>query len=226
MNLPQSLQDTINALSNLPGIGTRSAERLAFSLLRNQSGLAQTLGENLTVLQDNVTECPICCNYADNQNINNSGQPKLDPGADHSQLPTPSNCAICQQTNRQENVLCVVESPMDVLALEKTHEYKGVYHVLHGIISPLKKIDVGQIRIEEFFARDLNQFTEIIFALPGTTEAEATALYLIDKLEQHFSKQTEKPNVTRLARGIPSGSDLDYLDIGTLSRAMLDRRVF
>jgi recombination protein RecR len=115
---------------------------------------------------------------------------------------------------------------MDVLALEKTHEYKGVYHVLHGIISPLKKIDTDQIRIKELFARDLNQFTEIIFALPGTTEAEATALYLIDRLEQHFSGLEPKPNITRLARGIPSGSDLDYLDIGTLSRAMVDRREF
>lgn len=222
MQLPSTLQKTIDSLANLPGIGHRSAERLAFSLLRNQSGLAQQLGEHLTLLQDSIIECSVCCNYAENQtkSTQSFATPEL------KNFDATLTCSICQQSNRNQKVLCIVESPMDVLALEKTHEYKGIYHVLHGIISPLKKIDTDQIRIKELFERDLTSLTEIVFALPGTTEAEATCLYLIDQLEQKISLQAHKPNITRLARGIPSGSDLDYLDIGTLSRAMLDRRQF
>lgn len=199
-NLPQSIQRAIDALADLPGIGPRSAERLVFNLLRNESGLDQKLAQAVGALKNEVKECPISFNYCDGD-----------------------YCPLAVSPNRNDAILCVVETPMDLLAVERTHEFKGRYHVLHGALSPLNKIGPEQLRIDELLARvDENpQIEEVVLALSGNTEGDATAYFLIDKLQPLFNGR-----VTRLARGIPTGGDLDYLDAGTLSRAFTDRREF
>ena len=227
--LPSSLQSAIESLSDLPGIGSRSAERLVFNLLRNESGLARKIGEHLVVLKDKIIECDRCCNYTE---LCTEGIPshKINHQADKPRIsnlePQTSLCPICQQSKRNPRLLCIVETPVDLVAIERTHEYKGYYHVLHGIISPLKRIGPDNLRIKELFNRDLSQVEEIILATSASTESEATAMYLADKFEQYFAGSERQPRVSRLARGIPSGGDLDYLDAGTLSRAIMDRRDF
>lgn len=196
--LPEAIQNSIEALSDLPGIGTRSAERLVFSLLKNESGLSEKIGTNLISLGNSIGKCELCGNFC------NSSE---------------THCEICKKHNRDKKVLCIVETPMDLLALEKTHEFKGYYHVLHGVISPLNRVGADELNIPALLKRDLSEVEEIILATSGSTESEATALYLSSKLKNIFPGK-----ISRLARGIPSGSDLDYLDMGTLSRAFLERR--
>lgn len=199
-NLPQAIQTAIEALSDLPGIGSRSAERLVFNLLRNESGLDQKLALAVGALKESVRECPISFNYCDGQ-----------------------YCPLAVSPNRNDNILCIVETPMDLLAIERTSEFKGRYHVLHGILSPLNKIGPDQLRITPLLQRVKNstEIEEVIIALSGNVEGDATAYYLMDKMASIFTGK-----ITRLARGIPTGGDLDYLDTGTLSRALTDRREF
>ena len=196
--LPKSLVDAIEALSDLPGIGARSAERLVFSLLRNESGLDVKIARALGGIRERVKECEVCFHFCEGG----------------------GRCVICENSGREVRQLCIVESPVDLVALERTHEFRGIYHVLHGVISPLNKVGVSDLRIEPLFERvkKLSDLEEIILAMPGNTEGEATAFFLQEKFEGFFGGK-----VTRLARGIPSGGDLDYLDNGTLSRAILDR---
>ena len=199
--LPTSIENAIEALSDLPGIGSRSAERLIFSLLKNESGLSRKIGQSLVDLETTVKRCNICGNYYD---------------------AAQDLCVICQKShNRDVRLLCVVEQPMDTVALEKTHEYKGLYHVLHGVISPLNRVMPEDINIPNLLKRDFTGVEEIVLAASGTIESEATAHYLSEKLPSVFNGK-----ITRLARGIPSGGDLDYLDAGTLTRAILERREF
>lgn len=199
-SLPQSIQTAIDALADLPGIGPRSAERLVFNLLRNESGLDQKLAQAVGALKEAVKECPISFNYCDGE-----------------------YCPLAVSPNRNDRVLCVIETPMDLLAVERTHEFKGRYHVLHGALSPLNKIGPDQLRIAPLLERvqQNTEIEEIVLALSGNTEGDATAYYLTDKITPLFNGK-----VTRLARGIPTGGDLDYLDAGTLSRAFIDRREF
>ena len=196
--LPKSLIEAIESLSDLPGIGTRSAERLVFSLLKNESGLDQKISRAIGNLRENIQECEICFHFCEN-----------------------TRCVICENTGRESRQICVVETPVDLVALERTHEFRGQYHVLHGVISPLNKIQISDLRITQLFerTRSLPNLEEIILAMPGNTEGEATALFIMEQLKTFF-----KGKVTRLARGIPSGGDFDYLDSGTLSRAILERR--
>ena len=194
---PESINTAIETLSDLPGIGKRSAERLVFGLLKNpENNLAQKLGQTISDL-GHVQHCKICGNFCE------AGQ---------------DTCAVCQDTRRNKRVLCIVESPLDISAIERIHEFRGQYHVLHGVISPLRKITPDDINIASLFERDLSETEEIIFATNNTTESEATMLYVSQHLKPKFSGK-----ITRLARGIPSGGDLDYLDSGTVSRAFLDR---
>lgn len=204
-SLPKSITIAIESLSDLPGIGSRSAERLIFSLLKNNSGLDQKISESIGGLKTSVSECSKCFHYCD-KNLEN---------------PEISLCPICENINREQEVICIVESPIDLIALEKTHEFKGLYHVLHGVISPLNKILPEDIRINELFDRIKQnpQINEIIFALAGNIESDATANFISEKLHPIF-----KGHITKIARGIPSGGDLDYLDSGTIGRAILERR--
>ncbi len=197
--LPSPIQDAIESLSCLPGIGKRSAERLVLALLQNKSSLDQKIAQSIGSLKSSIRECDFCAHYAE----------------DHI-------CGICSDSRRRSDQICIVESPLDVVALERCHEYKGRYVVLHGVLSPLNKIRPDDLRIDVLLNRlQTDPPQEIIFALPSTTEGEATSLFLMERIESLFSG-----TITRLSRGIPSGGDLDYLDIGTIGRALLDRRPF
>ncbi|MCK5460404.1 recombination protein RecR [Candidatus Gracilibacteria bacterium] len=204
--LPQSIQTAIQSLSDLPGIGNRSAERLIFALLRNESGLDQKISESLKNLRKNIGECSLCHHFCE---ITNS---------EETQAPL---CEICQRPSRDKKSICVIETPTDLIALERTLEFKGLFHVLHGVISPLQKVGPEDLRIAHLFKRLQNntEIEEVILAMSGNIESDATALYITENLHKIF-----KGKITRLARGIPTGGDLDYLDTGTLSRALLDRR--
>lgn len=195
--LPKVIEDAIEAMASLPGIGSRSAERLVFSLLKNNTGLEKKISESLAVLKDNIQECAQCHHYCEGD-----------------------LCAICKSSTRDHSTLCIVSDSTDLVALEKTHEYQGLYHVLHGVISPVNKVKPEDLRINTLFER-LDGIKEIILALSGDMESEATSLYLYDQLKSKFNGQ-----ITRLSRGIPSSSHLEYLDVGTLTRAMNERREF
>ena len=199
-SLPKPITDAIEALSNLPGIGTRSAERLVFYLLQNPAKIDQKIGQSILDLKKNIKECAECFNYSEHE-----------------------KCQICSSFSREKNVLCIVETPLDLLALEKTHEFRGKYHVLHGVLSPLNRVSADDLRIAELLERvqKNSEITEIIIATSGTTESEATAMFIREQLTPIF-----RGKISRLARGIPTGGDLDYLDAGTLSKAMIDRREF
>ncbi len=198
--LPKPITEAIEALANLPGIGTRSAERLVFYLLKNPAKIDQKIGQSILNLKKNIKECSECFHYSENE-----------------------KCPICSSFNRDKNVICIVETPLDLLAIEKTHEFRGKYHVLHGVLSPLDRVSADDLRIKELLIRiESNpEIKEIIIATSGTTESEATAMFIREQLLPIF-----RGKISRLARGIPTGGDLDYLDAGTLSKAMVDRREF
>jgi recombination protein RecR len=199
--LPHALTRAIEALADLPGIGSRSAERLIFTLLRRDPNLAHKIASSLNEMMEKVQECEICAHLCETK-----------------------ICSICKKNDRDEKVLCVVEQPMDVLSIERTHEFRGKYHVLHGLISPMQKISPEDLRIQKLLDRVKNnnnteKFEEIILALSGSTEAEATGFYIAEKLSPIFSGK-----ITKLAQGIPSGGSLDYLDMKTIGQAMMGRR--
>lgn len=192
--------DTVNKLINqferLPGIGHKSAVRLAFYILESSPEAAKEMAEVILQAKEKVKFCSVCYNITEN-----------DP------------CDICQNTKRDDSVICVVENVKDVVAMEKTHEYKGKYHVLHGSISPMNNITAGDIKIKELLERLKDErVKEVILATNPTVEGEATAMYI---------SRLIKPlgiDVTRIAHGIPVGGDLEYTDEITLIKALEGRR--
>jgi recombination protein RecR len=193
LNYPQPLADLISGLSRLPGIGPKTAGRLAFYLLQ-QPQVAEYLAESITKAQKNIKQCSLCCNYTDQ-----------DP------------CPICTSEKRDHSLLCIVDQPRDVASLEKTREYKGLYHVLHGVISPLEGIGPEQLTVSKLLPR-LEEVKEVIMAMNPTVEGEATAMYL-SKLLKPLGVR-----VTRIAHGLPVGGDLEYADEITIARALEGRR--
>ena len=191
----------IESLGRLPGIGPKTAQRLTYHLLRAPDAEARALAAALIDVRDKVVFCERCFNIADQE-----------------------LCAICRDGSRDQRRLCVVEEPLDVLALERTAEFKGLYHVLHGAISPIDGIGPDRLRIRELLeradeaARDGTPFEEVILATNPTLEGEATAMYLAERLESVVG------SVTRIARGLPVGGDLEYADEVTLIRALQGRR--
>ena len=191
----------IEAFSRLPGIGPKTAQRLTYHLLRAPDAEARILAAALVDVRDKVVFCDRCFNISD--------EPL---------------CPICRDPNRDRTRLCVVEEPLDVLALERTSEFKGLYHVLHGAISPIDGIGPDRLKIRELFARadEAHQagepFGEVILATNPTLEGEATAMYLAERLEDRVGV------VSRIARGLPVGGDLEYADEVTLIRALQGRR--
>ncbi len=191
----------IEAFSRLPGIGPKTAQRLTYHLLRAPDAEARTLAAALVAVRDEVVFCETCFNISDS-----------------------SVCPICRDGGREAMRLCVVEEPLDVLALERTGEFKGRYHVLHGAISPIDGIGPERLRVAELLmrvdaaARDGLPFEEVILATNPTLEGEATAMYLAERLEGRVGA------ITRIARGIPVGGDLEYADEVTLIRALQGRR--
>ena len=191
----------IEAFNRLPGIGPKTAQRLTYHLLRAPETEARVLAAALIAVREQVVFCDVCFNISD--------------------APL---CPICRDGGRDQRRLCVVEEPLDVLALERTAEFRGRYHVLHGAISPIDGIGPDRLRIRELLERvatagvDGQPFQEVILATNPTLEGEATAMYLAERLEGSVG------SVTRIARGIPVGGDLEYADEVTLIRALQGRR--
>jgi recombination protein RecR len=196
--LPEPIQQVINALSRLPGLGPKTASRLAFYLLRESDELARELAEALLNLRDGIGYCGLCFN------ITASGR---------------ELCEVCDDSRRELSVICVVEDPLDVLAIERTGGYTGRYHVLHGVLSPIEGVGPDDIRVGELVARiEQGEVREVILATNPSMEGDATAMYLQGQLAHPEIK------VTRLARGLPVGGDLEYADQGTLLRALSGRQ--
>jgi recombination protein RecR len=191
----------IESFARLPGIGPKTAQRLTYHLLRAPETEARTLAAALVDVRDKVVFCELCFNISEDV-----------------------RCAICQDPSRDQRRLCVVEEPLDVLALDRTGEFKGRYHVLHGAISPIDGIGPERLKIRELLARadeasrEGAPFEEVIIATNPTLEGEATAMYLAERLEAVVG------SVTRIARGLPVGGDLEYADEVTLIRALQGRR--
>ncbi len=203
------VQRLISELSKLPGIGNRTAQRLAFHILRASADDAAALAESIREVKERIGLCDECFNLTD--------EPR---------------CRICQDTRRDQGVICVVEEPSDVIPMERTHEYQGVYHVLGGALSPIEGIDPEDLKIAELFARvagesaaagangDTQAVREVVLATNPTTTGEATALHIAEELRVRVPGLT----VTRLASGLPVGSDLEYADEVTLGKALAGRR--
>lgn len=188
----------IDELRKLPGIGTRSAQRVAFHVLRSSTEDAEALASAIRELKLHLRLCSVCNNITD-----------VDP------------CTYCTSAVRNQRVVCVVEEPTSIAAIEKTRSYAGVYHVLHGTLSPIGGVGPEQLRLSNLFAR-LAEISEVILATSPTTEGEATAGYIAHEL--HKAKSGIK--VTRIATGVPAGSDIEYADEVTMSRALAGRREF
>jgi recombination protein RecR len=191
----------IESFARLPGVGPKTAQRLTYHLLRAPDAEARALAAALVDVRDKVVFCDRCFNISEGP-----------------------LCAICSDPARDQTRLCVVEEPLDVLALERTGEFKGLYHVLHGAISPIDGIGPDRLKIRELLARadeakrDGTPFDEVIVATNPTLEGEATAMYLAERLESTVGL------VSRIARGLPVGGDLEYADEVTLIRALQGRR--
>jgi recombination protein RecR len=194
---PKAVQRLIDELSRLPGIGPKSASRLTFFLLRGDGQQPRDLASALVELKEQTRFCSVCYNITDIQS---------DP------------CPVCADATRQTGVLCVVEEPLDVLAIERTREFKGRYHVLNGAISPVEGVGPEDLKIHELVERLKHEpIKEVILATNISLEGEATAMY-VQKQVAAFGVR-----VTRLARGLPVGGDLEYADETTLARALLGR---
>jgi recombination protein RecR len=213
LNIPKAIQDLIESFEKLPGIGSKTAQRLTFYLLHVPQGELNNFSNSVQNLKKGTIICSIC--FAVDE---------ADP------------CSICSDRERNKSIVCVVEEPLDVLALEKNGKYKGVYHVLHGKIDPLNNIGPDEIYIRQLLERiDDKESTikEVILATNPTMEGEATAMYInkqisnLKSLASRRSGQTSNlPEVTRIGRGLPTGADIEYADELTLQRAMEGRREY
>jgi recombination protein RecR len=190
----EALQQLIEEFSQLPGIGRKTALRLALYMLKRPREDVVKMARALVDVKDRITSCSVCCNITES-----------DP------------CPICSSTKRERETLCVVEEPSDVIALEKTNEFRGLYHVLGGALSPLDGIGPDDLKIRELLQRFPGDINEVILALNPTVEGEATTIYLTKLVKPLGVK------VTRLARGIPVGGNLEFADEATLSRALEGR---
>jgi recombination protein RecR len=195
------VQRLVSELSKLPGVGARTAQRLAFHLLRASPEDAAALAAAIVEVKEKIGLCEVCFNLTD--------QPR---------------CRICEDPRREKRLVCVVEEPSDVIPMERTHEYHGVYHVLGGALSPIDGIDPEDLKIAELLARVQDPapdgVEEVVLATNPTTTGEATALYIADELR----RLAPAVRVTRLASGLPVGSDLEYADEVTLGKAFAGRR--
>jgi recombination protein RecR len=193
--IAEPLQIAIEEISKLPGIGRKTAQRLALHLLKIDKKDVESLVNSILNLKEGISYCSICYN-----------------------LTTNDICDICKSNKRDKTVICVVEDINDLIAIEKSNEFTGVYHVLGGVLSPLNGIGTEQLRIKELLARlKENEVKEVILALNPDTEGEATSLFLAKTLHSFNIK------ITRIARGLPMGSDLEFADGATIGRAVMNR---
>ncbi len=195
---PAPLGRLVAELSRLPGIGQRTAQRLAFHILRSDDEEAAALAEAIREVKEKVGLCEVCFNLAEGP-----------------------RCRICEDAGRDRSVICVVEEPGDVIPIERTHEYRGLYHVLGGALSPIDGVDPEDLKIAELLQRvsDSGEVREVVLATNPTTTGEATALQIAGQLRDRVS-------VTRLASGLPVGADLEHADEVTLGKALSGRRSF
>jgi recombination protein RecR len=190
-----SVENLVAQLTRLPGIGSRTAQRLAFHILQRPKDEALALANALQEVKERVRFCRECGNLTEDE-----------------------LCGICLDARRDHGVICVVEQPVDVVSLERTHEFRGLYHVLGGALSPLDGVEPGHLRIDELFRRvEANGVHEVVLATNPNMTGEATAAFLADRLRGRV-------RVTRLASGLPVGGDLEYADEVTLGRALSGRR--
>jgi recombination protein RecR len=191
----QPIQRLIAELAKLPGIGQRTAQRLAFHVLRSSEEDALALADAIREVKEKVGLCEVCFNLAEGP-----------------------RCRICEDDRRDRSVICVVEEPQDVIPIERTHEFRGLYHVLGGALSPIDGVDPEDLRITELVARvDGGEVEEVVLATNPTTTGEATAIHVADLIRG-------KARITRLASGLPVGADLEHADEVTLGRALAGRR--
>lgn len=196
MIYPKIIEDLINTLSKLPGVGPKTAQRFAFYILKSPRDEMKKLAETIIKTKESVFYCKSCFNLSENE-----------------------LCPICQDDNRDKSIICIVEEPCDIIAIDKTGSFHGLYHVLGGAINPLDGINPEDLRIKELISRlSLNKINELIIATNSDSEGEATALYLFNLLKPTGVK------VTRIAYGIPVGSSLEYADRATLGKALEGRR--
>ena len=194
---PPALEKLVEQFARLPGVGRKSAQRLAFYILRQPEDVAQEFAAALLEAKKSIAYCPVCRNLTEGEGL----------------------CPLCASTRRDKTVVCVVADPKDVVAMERSREYSGVYHVLHGVISPMNHVGPDDLHISQLVERVANgTVEEVIMATNPDTEGEATAMYL-SRLLKPFGVKT-----TRLAYGIPVGSQLEFADEATLTRALEGRR--
>jgi recombination protein RecR len=192
---PQPIERLVSEFSKLPGIGRRTAQRLAFHILRSEDADATALAEAIREVKEKVGLCELCFNLAEGP-----------------------RCEVCEDSRRDRSLICVVEQPADVIPIERTHEYRGLYHVLGGALSPIDGIDPEDLRIAELVERaDSAEVTEVVLATNPTTTGEATAHHVADLLRGRVT-------ITRLASGLPVGADLEHADEVTLGRAFAGRQ--
>ncbi len=201
MEYPSKLiEEAVNEVAKLPGIGKKTALRLVLHLIKEQESRTQSLAEALTNLRSNIMFCKICNNISDEE-----------------------ECSICRSHRRDKTLLCVVEDTQDVMAIENTSQFTGIYHVLGGVISPMNGIGPSDLKIDSLVARvsaNDNQIKEIILALSPTMEGDTTSFYINRKLA------TLPIKITSIARGVPMGGDLEYADEITLGRSIIGRTLF
>lgn len=190
-------ENTVNQIAKLPGIGRRTAVRLALHLLKQPKEDIAVLTSAITAMKEDIFYCSICHNISDSE-----------------------QCEICRNPRRNTSLVCVVQDIRDVIAIENTEVYKGVYHVLGGVISPMNGIGISELNIQSLFNRIQEQpVTELVLALPATTEGDTTAYYLF----KHIQTMEHPVKVTAIARGVSVGDELEYTDEATLSRSLLNR---
>ena len=222
MRIPKAITNLVESFERLPGVGPKTAQRLAFHLLHVPQGELDRFAQSVQNLKKDTVICSICFSVDE-----------TDP------------CSICSDDRRNQGIICVVEQPLDILSLEKSGKYHGVYHVLHGRIDPLNNIGPDEIRISELMQRVKSQESpsriatqsvagggvmEIILATNPTMEGEATAMYIAKQLKVLHSassgQESEKLKVTRIGRGLPTGADIEYADSTTLDQAMTGRQEY
>ncbi len=198
MRIPKALERVIENFESLPGIGPKSAQRLSFYLLHVPQDVLDEFAQNLTQLKKNTKMCSICFNIG-----------------------TTEICDVCNDSERDKTIICVVEDALDVLAFEKSDKFKGVYHVLHGVVDPLNSIGPDDIYIPQLMNRlsSDHEVKELIIATNPTMEGEATAMYIVKQIKQHHPELV----ISRIGRGLPVGADIEYADEVTLSRALEGR---
>jgi recombination protein RecR len=197
-----SLERLVNELAKLPGVGPRTAQRLAYHILRSPRSYSDALCTALQEVKTVIHECPRCYSFTENEEL----------------------CHYCEDPQRLNDVLCVVEDPADISRIDSSGVFRGRYHVLHGAIAPLDGISPKDIRLEPLFERIRTEgIREIIMALDADLEGDTTVLYIVKQLQKINAEQQTAIKVTRLAHGIPIGGDIDYIDHRTLGRALENR---